>query len=161
VRVRSFWDAGRRFTVSLSRDITERKRVEAERLKLEERLRHAEKMEAIGRFASGITHDFSNVLGAILGYGEMLFDEAPATSARKRHAQTVLTAATRGRDLVDQILAYSRRQRGRRATTDVCHTVAETLELVHSSLPVSVTLQASIPDAPLVVIGDATQLHQV
>lgn len=90
--------------------------------------------------------NFNNVLSAIFGYGEMLFDEAPASSARKRHAQNVLTAATRGRDLVDQLLAYSRRERGRRAPTDVCRTVAETLELVRSSLPASVTLQASIPD---------------
>ncbi|MDB5921129.1 MAG: Histidine kinase [Betaproteobacteria bacterium] len=147
--------------LEINRDITERKQAEAERAKLEERLRQAEKMEAIGRFASGIAHDFNNVLGGIVAYGEMLFDEAPEEAARKRYARNVLTAATRGRDLVDQILAYSRSQRGRHVPTDVCRTVAETLELLRSSLPARISLYPKIPDVPLVVLGDATQLHQI
>jgi PAS domain S-box-containing protein len=161
VRVRSFRDGDRDFYLSLARDITERERAEAERVKLEERLRQAEKMEAIGRFASGIAHDFNNVLGGIIAYGEMLFDEAPEDAPRKRYAQNVLTAATRGRDLIDQILAYTRSQRGKRRPTDVCRTAVETLELLRSSLPDSITLYPTIPDEPLVVMGDATQLHQI
>lgn len=142
-------------------NISERKYAEADRARLEERLLQAEKMEAVGRFASGIAHDFSNILGGILAYGEMLFDEAPDNVPRKRYAQNVLTAATRGRDLVDQILAYTRSQRGKRAPTEVCRTVAETLDLVRSSLSPRISLYPTIPDAPLVVMGDATQLHQV
>ena len=142
-------------------DLTERKRAEDERLKLEERLQQAEKMEAIGRFASGIAHDFNNMLGGILAYGEMLLDEAPEGTARKRYAQNVLTAATRGRDLVDQILAYSRQQRSKREPTDICRTVAETLELMCSSLPGTITLERGIPDAPLVVMSNATRFQQV
>ena len=144
-----------------SNDITERKRAEAERAKLEARLREAERMEGIGRFASGIAHDFNSVLAGILAYGEMLFDEAPDDSPQKRHAQNVLTAATRGRELVQQILAYSRSQRARCEPTDVCATVAETLELLRASVPASVALKASIPEAPLVVMGHATQFHQL
>jgi len=155
-------ESGRpRRVFGMVQDITERKHAEAERLKLEERLRQAEKLEAIGRFASGIAHDFNNVLGGITAYGEMLFDDAPENSPRKRYAQNVLTAATRGRDLVDQILAYTRSQRGKREPTDVCRTVAETIELVRSSLPASITIYATVPDAPVVVMGDPTQLHQV
>ena len=142
-------------------DITDRKRAEAERTGLEERLRQAEKMEAIGRFASGIAHDFNNVLGGIIAYGEMLFDEATENTNPKRHAQNVLTAATRGRDLVNQILAYTRGQRGKKKPTDACRAVVETLELVRSSLPRSITLHPSIPGEPLVVMGDPTQLHQI
>ena len=145
----------------LNREIAERMRAEAERIKLEERLRQAEKMEAIGRFASGITHDFNNILGGIVAYGEMLFDEAPENTPRKRYAQNVLTAAMRGRDLVDQILAYTRSQRGKRMPTDVSRTVAEALELVRSSLRESIALHAAISDETLVVMGDATQLHQI
>jgi signal transduction histidine kinase len=143
------------------RDVTERKCAEAERERLGQRLRQAEKMETIGRLAGGIAHDFNNVLGGILAYGEMLFDEAPESSSRKRHAQNVLTAATRGRALVEQILAYSRSQQGKREPTDMCRTVAETLELVRGSLPANIRLDSSAPKLPLVVIGDATQLHQV
>ena len=133
----------------------------SERVKLEERLRRAEKMEAIGCFASGIAHDFSNVLNGILAYGEMLCDEAPENTSLKRHANQVLTAAARGRNLVDQILAYTRSQRGKRTPTDVGRSVVETLELVQSSLPTSIALHATIPDVPAVVMGNATQLHQI
>jgi PAS domain S-box-containing protein len=142
-------------------DITESKLAEAERARLGQRLRQAEKMEAIGRLAGGIAHDFNNVLAGILAYGEMLFDEASAESPRKRYAQNVLTAATRGRALVEQILAYSRTQRGKREPADMCRTVAETLELVKGSLPANICVDASVPTLPLVVIADATQLHQV
>jgi signal transduction histidine kinase len=135
-------------------DVTERKR-------LGQRLRQAEKMEAVGRLAGGIAHDFNNILGGILAYGEMLSEEALAESARRRYAQNVLTAAARGRALVEQILAYSRSQRGKRAPTDICRTVAETLELVRGSLPANILLDLSAPKSPLVVLGDPTQLHQV
>jgi PAS domain S-box-containing protein len=161
VRVRAFRDAECTYFISLSRDITDRKRAEAQRLDLEERLRQAEKLEAIGRLASGIAHDFNNVLGGIMAYGEMLLDEAPDGTPRKRHAQNVLTAAGRGRELVDQILGYSRSQRAKHVPIDVCGAVAETLELLRTSVPAPVTLKASIPESPLIVIGHATQFHQV
>ena len=143
------------------RDITERKLAQAERERLEQRLRQAEKMEAVGRLAGGIAHDFNNVLAGIFAYGEMLFEETPGDSPLKRYAQNVLTAATRGRALVEQILAYSRSQRGKRAPVDIAHVVEETLELVRGSLPPDIRLEVSAPELPLVVIGDATQLHQV
>ena len=143
------------------RDISERKRAQAERERLEQRLRQAEKMEAVGRLAGGIAHDFNNVLAGIFAYGEMLFEETPAGSPLKRYAQNVLTAATRGRALVEQILAYSRSQRGKRAPVDIAPVVAETLELVRGSLPANIRLEAGATGLPLVVIGDATQLHQV
>ena len=143
------------------RDVTERKRAQADRERLEQRLRQAEKMEAVGRLAGGIAHDFNNVLAGIFAYGEMLVEETPGSSPLKRYAQNVLTAATRGRALVEQILAYSRSQRGKRAPVDIANVVAETLELVRGSLPASIRLDESTIGLPLVVIGDSTQLHQV
>jgi nitrogen-specific signal transduction histidine kinase/CheY-like chemotaxis protein len=141
--------------------ITERKLSEAERERLAQRLRQAEKMEAVGRLAGGIAHDFNNVLAGILAYGEMLFDEAPDESPLKRYAQNVLTAATRGRELVEQILAYSRSQSGKRVPVDIARVAAETLELIRGSLPATIRLDASAAQTSLVVVGDATQLHQV
>jgi PAS domain S-box-containing protein len=143
------------------RDITERKHAQAEREQLEQRLRQAERMEAVGRLAAGIAHDFNNVLAGVFAYGEMLFEETPEDSPLKRYAKNVLTAATRGRSLVEQILAYSRSQLGKRAPLDIGPVVAETLELLRGSLPAAIRLEASAPPLPLVVIGDATQLHQV
>jgi PAS domain S-box-containing protein len=142
-------------------DVTERKQAEDERGQLEQRLRQAEKMEAVGRLAAGIAHDFNNVLAGVFAYGEMLFEETPEHSPLKRYAKNVLTAATRGRALVEQILAYSRSQLGKRAPIDIGQVVAETLELLRGSLPAAIRLEASAPQLPLVVIGDATQLHQV
>jgi PAS domain S-box-containing protein len=143
------------------RDITERKQAQVEREQLEQRLRQAEKMEAVGRLAAGIAHDFNNVLAGVFAYGEMLFEGTPEHSPLKRYAKNVLTGATRGRALVEQILAYSRSQLGKRAPIDIGPVVAETLELLRGSLPPAIRLETSAPQLPLVVIGDATQLHQV
>src|SRR5205085_5656244 len=112
------------------RDITERKLAEAERARLGQRLRQAEKMEAVGRLAGGIAHDFNNILGGILGYAEMLAEETPAGSRLKRYSENVLAAANRARGLVDQILAYSRSQRGTRSVVDLGRIVSEAVELV-------------------------------
>jgi PAS domain S-box-containing protein len=129
--------------------------------KLEERLRQAETMEAIGRFASGIVHDFNNVLGGILGYSEMLVRDAGNDTAQQNNARYVVTAATRGRELVDQILAYTRSQRTERVPTDVCEAVTEAVEIMRSALPSSIGLRIAVPDTQLMVLGDETQLHQV
>ncbi|MGH8691354.1 MAG: hybrid sensor histidine kinase/response regulator, partial [Burkholderiales bacterium] len=143
------------------RDITERRQADAERTRLESRLRQAEKMEAVGRLAGGIAHDFNNILGGILGYAEMLAEKAPAGSPLKRYAENVLTGASRASGLVEQILSYSRSQRGRRMPVDLGRIVAETLELVRGSLAPGIRLDAELPADPLYVVGDATQLHQV
>jgi PAS domain S-box-containing protein len=142
------------------RDIDERKHAEAERTRLEQRLRQAEKMEAVGRLAGGIAHDFNNLLGGILGYAELLAEKAPPDSPLKRYADNVLTGATRASGLVDQILSYSRSQRGKRVPVDLGGVVAETLELVRGSLAANVALEADL-SRPLYVVGDETQLHQV
>jgi predicted ATPase/signal transduction histidine kinase/ActR/RegA family two-component response regulator len=142
-------------------DITEQKLGQAERARLEQRLHQAEKMEAIGRLAGGIAHDFNSVLAGVFAYGEMLFDEAPVGSPLKRYAQNVLIAASRGRELVEQILAYSRSKRCKRTPVDVTPVVAETLELIQGSLPAKIRLEVNAPDLPLVVMGVATQLHQI
>jgi predicted ATPase/signal transduction histidine kinase len=148
--------------VTVAKETEDRIRfAQAEREQLEQRLRQAEKMEAVGRLAGGIAHDFNNVLAGVFAYGEMLFEETPENSPLKRYAKNVLTAAARGRALVEQILAYSRSQLGKRAPVDVAHVVAETLELLRGSLPADIRLKSSASELPLVIIGDATQLHQV
>jgi NO-binding membrane sensor protein with MHYT domain/nitrogen-specific signal transduction histidine kinase/ActR/RegA family two-component response regulator len=148
--------------VTLAKETEDRIRfAQAEREQLEQRLRQAEKMEAVGRLAGGIAHDFNNVLAGVFAYGEMLFEETPEGSPLQRYAKNVLTAATRGRALVEQILAFSRSQLGKRVPVDVTQVVAETLELLRGSLPANIRLESSAPALPLIVIGDATQLHQV
>jgi PAS domain S-box-containing protein len=142
-------------------DVTEQRRREREREEMQRRLQQAAKMEAVGRLAGGIAHDFNNVLSGILGYGETLVEEAPEASPLRRYAQNMLTAANRGRGLVEQILGYSRSQRGKRTPVDLVGVVAETLELVRGSLPANIHLDASASESPFVVLGDPTQLHQI
>jgi PAS domain S-box-containing protein len=143
------------------RDITERKHADAERARLEQRLRQAEKMEAVGRLAGGIAHDFNNILGGILGYAEMLVEGAEPGSPQRRYAQNVLTAANRAGALVEQILWYSRSQRGKRVPVQMERIVAETLDLVRGSLAAGIRLETRLPERPLFVVGDPTQLHQI
>jgi len=143
------------------RDITERRLADAERARLEQRLRQGEKMQAVGRLAGGIAHDFNNILGGILGYAEMLFEGTAPGSSLKRYAQNVLTAANRASGLVEQILSYSRSQRGRKVSVDLNRIVAETLELVRGSLAAGIRLDVKLPAASLFVVGDPTQLHQI
>src|SRR5260221_10851527 len=116
-------------------------------------------MEAVGRLAGRIANDFNNVLAGVFAYGEMILEETPEHSPLKRYAKNVLTAATRGRALVEQILAYSRSQLGRRAPIEIGQVVTETLELLRGSLPGAIRLEAGAPQLPLLVICDTTQLH--
>jgi PAS domain S-box-containing protein len=143
------------------RDITERREAEAERARLETRLRQAAKMEAVGRLAGGIAHDFNNILGGILGYAEMLVDKSPGGSAERRYAQNVLTAAERASALVEQILTYSRSQRGKRVPVDLGGIVAETMELVRGSLAAGIELETRLPTKSLYVMADPTHVHQI
>jgi len=143
------------------RDITERKAAEVERARLESRLRQAEKMEAVGRLAGGIAHDFNNILGGILGYAEMLVETAAEGTPQRRYAQNVLTAANRASGLVEQILSYSRSQRGKRVPVELDRIVAETLDLVRGKLAAGITLETRLPAKQHYVIGDPTQLHQI
>jgi PAS domain S-box-containing protein len=146
---------------TIHRDITERKLAEAEQERLQARLRQAEKMEAVGRLAGGIAHDFNNILGGILGYGEMLLESAAEGSQEQRFARNLLIAANRARDLVDQILAYSRSHRAARKPIEIGAIVRETLEVVRGSLPAGIALEPKLSQTPLVAFCDPTQLHQV
>jgi PAS domain S-box-containing protein len=154
-------DAGDVDVVGAVKDVTQQRRAQAERERLEQQLRQEERLEAVGRRVGGVAHDFNNVLAVVLAYGERLFEETPVDSKFKRYAQNVLTAAKRGRELVEQILTYSRTQRGACVPVDLTQVVAEALELISGSLPAGIHLQVSAPETPLVLIGDATQLHQV
>jgi CheY-like chemotaxis protein len=91
----------------------------------------------------------------------MLVEGAPPGTGQRRYARNVLTAATRAAALVEQILSYSRSQRGKRAPVELDRIVAETVELVRGSLAAGIDLEVKLPPLPLFVVGDPTQLHQI
>ena len=145
---------------AIYRDITERRLAEAERTKLETRLRQAEKLEAIGTMAGGIAHDFNNILAAILGYGDMALNAAPEGKLR-HYIGNVMSAAHRARALVDQILSYSRSTHGKHLVVNAGVLVEETLELVRASLPAGIDLHARLTESQTAVIADPTHIHQL
>jgi PAS domain S-box-containing protein len=143
-------------------DITERKRVEAEKDRLEAQLRQSQKMEAMGTLAGGIAHDFNNILGAILGYGELAQQAVAERTDLRRYIDNVMQAGGRAKSLVERILAFSRSGLSERSAVDVQAVVEETLELlVAASFAPGVRLETRLDAAGSAIVGDATQLHQV
>ena len=142
-------------------DISDRKNAEAERERLEGRLRQAQKLEAIGTLAGGIAHDFNNILAAILGYGELAQKDAGAGSALRRHIDAAMSAAMRAKSLVERILAFSRSGMGEHVAVHVRSVVGEALDGVATTMPPGVRLQRRLDCGDAAVLGDPTQVHQV
>ncbi len=152
--------------VGFLRDVTARKRAEEEKRQLEERLRQAQKMEAIGRLAGGIAHDFNNLLGAILGYGEMARDKLAAGAAAPdsplhRYVETILAAGERGKALVAQILTFSRARPAETQAVLIAALLEEIVALIEGSLPAQTGIVLDMHDRNAMVAGEVTQLHQL
>jgi len=143
-----------------SRDISERKQAEQEKKNLETRLQQAHKMEAIGTLAGGIAHDFNNILAAVLGYTEMALADAESGSEMHSNIQEVLTAGNRARDLVKQILAFSRQAEQELKPVQVALIVKEAIKLLRASMPSTIEIDCNI-DSKSATLADPTQIHQV
>ncbi|WP_136805478.1 two-component regulator propeller domain-containing protein [Desulfosediminicola flagellatus] len=142
-------------------DITSKKQAEKEAQRLEAALHQSRKMEAIGTLAGGIAHDFNNILAAILGYCDLLMIEVPADSPVHHKLKQINLAGLRARDLVQQILTFSRQNERRLEPLNVAPLIKEALKLLRSTLPVSIEIVTNIqPDVPN-IIADPTQVHQI
>ena len=151
------WSIGVTFTAL---DITERKRAERERASLEEKLRISQKMEAIGTLAGGIAHDFNNILSAIIGYAELADIDTRRESPVASSLAQILKAAFRARDLVRQILMFSRQSEVQFGPLQVNLIIKETLKLLRASLPATIQVRQDLGDRGK-ILGDPTQVHQV
>ena len=140
--------------LNFGRDITQ------ERV-LEERLRLAQRMEAIGTLAGGIAHDFNNILSPIFGYTMLALDEVPEDSPVGEYLNHVLTAANRAKELVGQILAFSREGENVPAPIKVQIAVKEALKLLRASIPATITINTDIEKDCKPVLGDPTQIFQI
>ena len=140
--------------VAVKRDVTEE-------IKLEDKLRQAQKMEAIGTLAGGIAHDFNNILSAIIGYTELAEYEIPEGSKTREKLKEVLKAGRRAKDLVKQILAFSRQGDQERKPLQVSHIVKEALKLLRASLPTTIEIRRNIEPDTGIIEADPTQIHQV
>jgi PAS domain S-box-containing protein len=142
-------------------DISARKAHEEQERVLNERLRQAQKMEAVGTLAGGIAHDFNNLLGAIVGYAELITAASPQGSEIHRDAVDILNAALRGRSLVERILTFSRRQEPQRRPIALADIVGEIQQLLRATLPANIELVVRVsPQLPR-ISADSTSIHQV
>jgi signal transduction histidine kinase/CheY-like chemotaxis protein len=146
---------GKPHALGMGRDITERKA-------LESRLRQAQRMEALGHLTGGVAHDFNNLLAAIMGYIVLASerDEAAADPKLARYLDQALASCRQARDLIQQMLTFSRGQRGSPRPLALADAVAESLKLLRSSLPSSLELVTDLAQVPVVML-DPVQLDQI
>ena len=142
------------FILSIFYDITDQRN-------LENQLRQIHKMEAIGTLAGGIAHDFNNILSAVIGYTEMALGEPKIDDRLRRYLGQIYKAGERARDLVKQILAFSRQQEQQRKPLLVAPVIKEGIKLLRSSLPSTIQITMSITTAPTMILADPTQIHQI
>ena len=151
---------GERF-FAFVRDITERKHTEARQDLLEAQLRESQKMEALGTLAGGVAHDFNNIVATIMGNVELALQDVGPRHAALESLEEIRKASRRAKDLVQQILAFGRRQVLERNVISLAPVVEASARLLRSTLPAGFSLSVECaPDAPA-VLADATQIQQV
>ena len=148
-------------SIGMVQDITERKWADEEKKLLNAQLQQAQKLEAIGTLAGGIAHDFNNILGAIVGYSEMIRDDFPPKSPGIHDINQVLKASHRAKALVKQILAFSRQVEDQKIPLQPAVIVKEAITLLRSSLPTTITIKQDIDAEGGMILADPTQIHQI
>jgi signal transduction histidine kinase len=139
----------------------EREHLDRDRTRLASRLERARRMQMVGSLASGIAHNFNNIIGAILGYSEMVEPQLAPGTKPAQHVDEIRRAAERGRDLVDHILTFGRRRDARVRPIKVRALFEETASLLRASLPAGIELViADVPD-DIEVSGEPAQLQQI
>ena len=163
VRLKSAVISGKPHVLAFTREITERKRAEEERTRLEAQLRQAQKMEAIGHLTGGIAHDFNNILTSIMGYVALAADRptAAADSKLERYLEQAQSGVRRARDLIQQMLTFSRGQRGDPRPVALGPLVRESMKLLRSTLPATVEIDTRIARELPAVMLDPVHLEQV
>ncbi len=146
----------------MQEELAERKRLEKERETIEARLRQIHKMQAIGTLAGGIAHDFNNILFPIIGYAEMAMDDVPEDNPAWKKLERILKLAFRARDIVQQILFFSRKTNEKeRKPVRIQHIIKEALILSGAAFPSNIEIRQDIDDNCEAVSANPAQIHQV
>jgi two-component system, cell cycle sensor histidine kinase and response regulator CckA len=149
------------FLIPEGRDISDRKKAEDKRFMLESQLRQSQKMEAVGTLAGGIAHDFNNILAVIIGYTDMAKDDAVGNSAITDGLDQVLIAGNRAKELVNQILTFSRQSTLERIPLQLHVITLEVLKLLRASLPSTIEFNSNISKSSGTILANPTQIHQI
>ena len=142
-------------------DISEQKKNDRQQKALRDRIRQMEKMESIGFLAGGIAHDFNNILFPIVGYTELLLENAPKGSELHELLERILNAAGRATELVQQILTISRQGDSELKPLRIQPVLKEALKLLRASIPSTIEISQKIGDECGMIMGNATQIHQI
>ncbi|MBF0528937.1 MAG: response regulator, partial [Deltaproteobacteria bacterium] len=142
-------------------DITERKRVEEEKEKLQAQLQQARKMEAIGTLAGGIAHDFNNILTAVLGYADLALTNPNMDEHLQRYLENIFKAGKRAQDLVNQILTFSRQSDIKPGPLRLSPIIKEVLKLLRASLPSTIQIRQKIESDQDAIQADPTHIYQI
>lgn len=142
-------------------DITERKVAEQTNQQLEAQLQQSQKMEALGTLAGGIAHDFNNILGAVIGFSELVHDDLPLDSNARADMEEVLKAANRAKLLVEQILTFSRQTPQDLKPLQLPEILHGAVQFLRATIPSTVEVKLEIESGATKILGDAIQLHQV
>ncbi len=156
VKFKGRWNA-----VGIIRDLSERKAAEKEKARLQKQLRQAHKLESIGTLAGGIAHDFNNILGAVYGYAQLAQFEIPRGNKALSHIGQIVRACDRAKDLVRQILTFSRHNDQEINLIQIGPIIKEVLKLLRASLPSTIEIVQDIQSHGMVIMGNPTKIHQV
>ena len=150
------WDHNSKITGvgTITTDISDRKT-------LEEQLRQSQKMEALGTLAGGIAHDFNNILYPIMGFSDLLLGKFEAGSEEYLYLTYIAESAHRAKDLVSQILIFSRRSQTPKSVCDLVPVAQEVVKLMRSTLPITIAIEEKVSEAAAAVFCDSSQMHQV
>nr|WP_292004316.1 PAS domain-containing sensor histidine kinase [Chlorobium sp.] len=142
-------------------DITDRKKEEENKQQLESSLRKSQRLETIGTLAGGIAHDFNNILMPILGYAEMGINSIAEKEPLHDYFSEIMLAAERARNLVEQILTFSRTQENTPSVVSVQSVIAEAMKLLRPSIPATISIEQHIENTCRNILADPSQIHQV
>ena len=154
-------DDGEPYISGIGRDVTEKILSEKKVKQLQDQVAQSQKMESIGTLAGGIAHDFNNILFPILGYAEMLLEEAPENTPLRAGLNGIYTSALRAKDLVKQILTFSRQDTSESKFMKMQPIIREALKLIRSTIPATIEIIQDIDDDCGVIKADPTQIHQI
>ncbi len=146
--------------IAILRDITELRHAERKRREAESQLLHAQKLESLGTLAGGIAHDLNNTLVPVIGITKMMRNKFPEASPQREQLDLILEGGERAKELVKQVLAFSRAEPSQKIALDLGAVLRDSLKLLRASLPSTIVLQERIEPVPQ-ISADRAQMHQI